>query len=274
MKYKILAFYKFVKIINCRELQYNIQNLGETLNLRGSILIAPEGINATIAGLSGSIDRLKECLVLDSRFSDMQWKESFNENPPFKRWKVKVKPEILTFGVPEVDPQQRVGIYVSPKDWNCLIQRQDILVIDARNIYEISLGTFPGSINPQTKYFSDFKKYVHTNLLRQRTQKIGMFCTGGIRCEKASSYLLSLGFKEVYQLEGGVLKYLEEIDPNESLWEGACFVFDDRVSVIHGLIRGAHRLCGCGIPISINSNHCMACKDFVIRDTINRHNQI
>lgn len=260
MKFKIIAFYKFLRITNCQVLQKYLFNVGEVLELRGTILIAPEGINATIAGKTDSINKFIQLLNLDPRFFDLRINEAFYQHFPFKKWKVKIKSEILTFGVPDINPAERVGTYVKPQEWNALIHRHDITLVDTRNTYEISLGTFPSAINPRTKNFTDFKSFVQSELRGSFDKKIALFCTGGIRCEKASSYMLTCGFKEVYHLEGGILKYLEEIDPNESLWKGACFVFDERVSVTHGLLSGGHKLCRCGMPVLVEERDCQICK--------------
>lgn len=256
----ISSFYKFVKISDCDGLKDYLKGLGEELKLRGTIVIAPEGINGMIAGYNKNVERIFQILKSDIRFSDLQSKDSLYENVPFQRWKVKIKKEILTFEAPEADPTSQVGIYVKPQEWNALIEQPDILLIDTRNRYEVAIGTFPNALNPQMCHFRDFKKYVRSQLKNAQDKKIAMYCTGGIRCEKASSYLLSLGFKDVYHLEGGILKYLDEIKPNESLWHGACFVFDERVSVEHGLRSGGHELCRCGFPVARQDKMCQSCR--------------
>lgn len=258
--FTISSFYKFVEIRDYYELSDCLKSWGEKLNLRGTILVAPEGINGTISGQSKSVERILEIIKSDVRFSDLESKVSFHEKNPFQRWKVKVKKEILTFEAPEADPTRKVGIYVAPKAWNDLIKQPDVLLIDTRNKYEIAIGAFPNAIDPQTANFADFKKFVVSKLKNAGEKKIAMYCTGGIRCEKASAYLLSRGFKEVYHLKGGVLKYLEEINQNDSLWNGACFVFDERVSVMHGLRLGGHKLCRCGFPMARHENLCPSCQ--------------
>ena len=260
MSYSISAFYKFVTISNCHELKDTLKDLGEKLKVFGTILVAPEGVNGTIAAEANTLETFIHILKSDKRFSDLHSKVSQHETIPFKRWKVKVKREILKFDAPEADPTRRVGIYVKPKDWNALISSPDITLIDTRNSYEIAIGNFPDAIDPQTSNFTEFKKYVCSELKNAEHRKIAMYCTGGIRCEKASAYLLSLGFEEVYHLEGGILKYLEEINPKDSLWNGACFVFDERVSVGHGLHTAGHKLCHCGFPISVQESICQYCK--------------
>lgn len=261
MECTISSFYKFIKIPDCDTLKDCLLGWGEEFKLRGTILIAPEGINGMIAGDNKSIKKVLEILKSDIRFSDLQSKESLHKKIPFQRWKVKIKKEILTFEAPEADPTSQVGLYVKPKHWNALIKQPDILLIDTRNSYEVAIGTFHNAIDPQLKQFSDFKKYVRSKLKNAQNTKIAMYCTGGIRCEKASAYLLSIGFKEVYHLEGGILKYLEEVNPNESLWDGACFVFDERVSVLHGLQPGGHKLCECGFPVLQQEITCTTCKN-------------
>ena len=183
--------------------------------------------------------------------ADLEHKESTADVAPFARLKVKIKSEIVTLGIPEVNPTQQVGTYVAPQDWNRVISDREVVVLDTRNDYEIGIGSFKGAKNPKTHSFREFPQYVADNLDPQQHPKVAMFCTGGIRCEKASSYLVSRGFKEVYHLKGGILKYLETVPPEESLWEGECFVFDERVAVKTGLETGSHQLCyACGHPIS------------------------
>lgn len=258
--YTISAFYKFIKIENCTELKNQFKGSGERLKLSGTILIASEGINGTIAGLNKDIESFSQIIREDPKFIDLKLKNSFYEKIPFQKWKVKVKKEILTFDEPKADPTARVGYYIKPKEWNSLINEPDILVIDTRNSYEIAIGTFPNAIDPQTSNFTDFKQFVGSKLKNTYNKKIAMFCTGGIRCEKASAYLLSQGFREVYHLEGGILKYLEEVNTEDSLWNGACFVFDERVSVGHGLKPAGHKLCFCGFPVPIHDPICKVCK--------------
>lgn len=247
----VATFYKFVSLKDGATLQKSLQSLCDSIDLRGSILLANEGINATVAGSEAAITQLLNWLRLDPRFSDLTVKTAAAPAPPFGQMKVKLKREIVTFGQPEADPTQSVGTYVPPQDWNAVISDPDVVVVDTRNQYEVNIGTFKGAVSPQTDSFQEFPSYVETHLDPTHHKKIAMFCTGGIRCEKATAYLLSKGFEAVYHLQGGILKYLEEVPETESLWEGECFVFDERVAVVHGLQSGSYDLChGCGHPIS------------------------
>ena len=251
MNQVIAAFYKFVRLDDYQNRRQPLLNLCQQQQIKGTILLAAEGINGTIAGTRSSIDTILNYLRSDPSFADLEHKESTATKQPFDRLKVRLKQEIVTLGIPTIDPTNLVGTYVTPQDWNQLIANPDVLVIDTRNQYEVEIGTFKGSIDPHTNSFTEFPEYVATNLDRQQHKQIAMFCTGGIRCEKATSYLLSQGFENVYHLQGGILKYLEEIPASESQWEGECFVFDDRVAVTHGLEVGTHKLCwGCGNPLS------------------------
>ncbi|MCE2904658.1 MAG: rhodanese-related sulfurtransferase [Anabaena sp. CoA2_C59] len=247
----VATLYKFINLPDCNELQTTLLSYCQSQRIKGTILLAQEGINGTIAGSRQQIDSFLTFIRSDSRFADLEYKESYTEIPPFERLKIRLKPEIVTLGLPEVDPNEKVGTYVEPKNWNDLISNPEVIVIDTRNDYEISIGTFKGAENPQTQTFRDFPEYVKQNLDSHKHKKVAMFCTGGIRCEKASSYLISQGFQEVYHLKGGILKYLEEIPPEESLWEGECFIFDQRITVSHNLETGNQELCfGCGYPVS------------------------
>jgi UPF0176 protein len=247
----VAALYKFVSLPDCNELQAALLSFCQLQGIKGTILLAQEGINGTIAGSRQQIDNFLTFIRSDSRFADLEYKESYTEIPPFERLKIRLKPEIVTLGLPEVDPNEKVGTYVEPENWNDLISNPEVIVIDTRNDYEIRSGTFKGAENPQTQTFRDFPEYVKQNLDSHKHKKVAMFCTGGIRCEKASSYLISQGFQEVYHLKGGILKYLEEIPPEESLWEGECFIFDQRITVSHNLETGNQELCfGCGYPVS------------------------
>jgi UPF0176 protein len=251
MSQVIAAFYKFVTLDDYQNRRQPLLNLCQQYNIKGTILLAAEGINGTIAGTRSSIDTMLAALRSDPCFADLEHKESTATKAPFDRLKVRLKQEIVTFGIPTVNPSNLVGTYVKPQDWNELIANPDVLVIDTRNQYEVEIGSFAGSIDPHTDSFTEFPEYVATHLDPLQHKQIAMFCTGGIRCEKASSYLLAQGFEHVYHLQGGILKYLEEIPATESQWEGECFVFDDRVAVTHGLEPGTHQLCwGCGNPIS------------------------
>lgn len=251
MSQVVATFYKFVKLPDYISKQAPLLDYCQQQGIKGTILLAQEGINGTIAGSRQSIDIVLSFLRNDPRLTDLEVKESAAESPPFERMKVKLKKEIVTLGQLQADPNQQVGTYVSPQDWNELISDPDVVVIDTRNNYEVVIGTFKGAINPQTHSFREFPGYVKNSLDPSEHKKIAMFCTGGIRCEKASSYLKSQGFEQVYHLKGGILKYLEEIPPEQSLWEGECFVFDERVAVKHKLEEGSYDMClSCGHPIS------------------------
>ncbi|HEY9801698.1 MAG TPA: rhodanese-related sulfurtransferase [Leptolyngbyaceae cyanobacterium] len=245
------TFYKFVSLPDFTEKQDPLLAYCLDQGIKGTILLAKEGINGTIAGSRQAIDAVLSYLRSDPRLQDLDHKESTAENPPFERMKVRLKKEIVTLGLPEVDPNEQVGTYVTPQEWNDLISDPEVTVIDTRNDYEVHIGTFKGAQNPQTNSFRDFPEYVRQNLDPSKQKKVAMFCTGGIRCEKASSFMLSQGFAEVYHLKGGILKYLEEVPPEASLWEGECFVFDERIAVGHGLEVGSHELCFCcGHPLA------------------------
>ncbi|MBE9058975.1 rhodanese-related sulfurtransferase [Sphaerospermopsis sp. LEGE 08334] len=247
----VAALYKFVSLPDYQELQAPLLSFCQQHQIKGTILLAKEGINGTIAGSRSGIDKVLGFLRSDARLADLEHKESYTDTPPFEKMKVRLKREIVTLGIPEVDPNEKVGTYVEPKKWNDLISDPEVTVIDTRNDYEVSIGTFKRAENPQTEIFREFPEYVSKNLDPSKHKKVALFCTGGIRCEKASSYMLSQGFEEVYHLKGGILKYLEEVPTEESLWEGECFVFDERVAVRHGLEEGSYELCFCcGHPIS------------------------
>lgn len=247
----VAALYKFVKLPDFAEKQHPLLSYCQAQGVRGTILLAAEGLNGTIAGSRQAIDSILSFLRSDPRLANLEYKESYADSQPFDRMKVRLKQEIVTLGLPEIDPNQQVGTYVSPEDWNTLILDPEVTVIDTRNDYEVSIGTFRGAQNPETESFRQFPDYVHNHLDPTKQRKVALFCTGGIRCEKASSFMLSQGFQEVYHLKGGILKYLEKVPEDESLWEGECFVFDQRVSVRHGLAAGTYKMCqGCGRPIS------------------------
>lgn len=247
----VATLYKFVSLPDFAEKRDRLLSYCIDQGVRGTILLAPEGINGTIAGSRRAVDAVLSFLRADPRLADIEPKESAAETPPFERMKVRLKSEIVTLGLPEVDPNQQVGTYVNPQEWNDLIADPEVTVIDTRNDYEVNIGTFQKAQNPQTASFRDFPEYVRQELDPTKNKKVALFCTGGIRCEKASSFMLSQGFTEVYHLKGGILKYLEEIPAEESLWEGECFVFDERVAVRHGLEAGNYDLClSCGRPIS------------------------
>ncbi|AFZ27894.1 putative sulfurtransferase [Cylindrospermum stagnale PCC 7417] len=247
----VATLYKFVSLPDFAEKRDRLLSYCIDQGARGTILLAPEGINGTIAGSRRAVEAVLSFLRADPRLADIEAKESVAETPPFERMKVRLKSEIVTLGLPEVDPNQQVGTYVNPQEWNDLIADPEVTVIDTRNDYEVNIGTFQKAQNPQTASFREFPEYVRQELDPTKNKKVALFCTGGIRCEKASSFMLSQGFTEVYHLKGGILKYLEEVPPEESLWEGECFVFDERVAVRHGLEAGNYDLClSCGRPIS------------------------
>jgi len=246
----VAALYHFATLENFRDMQEPLRQRCRDLGIHGTLLLAEEGINGTISGSRESIDSILDYLRADARLAALEHKESFSETHPFRRLKVKLKKEIVTLGVPGVDPNRIVGTYVEPEDWNALISDPDVVVIDTRNDYEVLLGTFRNAVDPHTKSFSEFPEYVREHFSPEKNKKVAMFCTGGIRCEKASSFMRAEGYPEVYHLKGGILKYLEKVKPEESLWQGECFVFDHRVGVTHGLGEGAAEMCfGCGHPV-------------------------
>jgi len=228
-----------------------LQNMCEMLGIKGTLLLAYEGINGTVAGTDKAIAELLNFLRKDPRLTQLEHKESRAEGMPFYRMKVRLKREIVTMGVDGVDPNEVVGSYVDPKDWNELITDPDVVLIDTRNDYEVEIGTFRGALNPDTQTFREFPQWVEDNRANLKKPKVAMFCTGGIRCEKASSFMKQNGFDDVYHLKGGILKYLETQPEKESLWEGDCFVFDQRVAVKHGLEQSDYDQCyACRYPIT------------------------
>lgn len=247
----VLSFYKFVDLDDLLEIKDSLLSLCGKSYINGTFILASEGINATVAGPREGIDGLIAYLEGDTRFSGAQYKLSHNRKSPFHRLKVKFKKELVPMGISGIRPQRLSGQRVAPGQWNELISRPDVLLIDTRNDYENRVGTFRGAVNPETKHFREFPEYVGENLDPAEHKEVAMFCTGGIRCEKATSYLLEKGFKRVYQLEGGILSYLEQVPREHSLWEGECFVFDDRTSVGHDLSRGVWSTCrNCRSPVS------------------------
>lgn len=247
----VVALYKFVTLEDFEALREPLLDTMNEHGVKGTLLLALEGINGTVAGTRDGTTALLEWLRRDARLSELDWKESFCEEMPFYRTKVKLKKEIVTIGQPGISPNERVGTYVEAKDWNALISDPEVLLIDTRNDYEVSIGTFEGAIDPQTKTFREFPEYVRQQFDPQKHKKVAMFCTGGIRCEKASSFMLKEGFDEVYHLKGGILKYLEEVPAEESKWQGECFVFDNRVTVRHDLAPGSFDQChACRHPVS------------------------
>jgi UPF0176 protein len=250
--YIVSALYHFVLLEDFERLQAPILSKMKENGILGSLLLAREGINGTISGKPEDMSRFLSFLREDPRFAKIHIKDSCHEKPPFERTKVKLKKEIVTMGVEDINPNIHAGTYIKPKDWNAFISLPNVAVFDVRNDYEVSIGTFSGAINPETNTFREFPEFVDEHLAGlPKDQKIAMYCTGGIRCEKSTAYLKQRGFTEVYHLEGGILKYLEEVPEAESLWEGECFVFDERVSVKHGLGKGQYDQCyACRMPIT------------------------
>ncbi|CAN7225292.1 rhodanese-related sulfurtransferase [Pararhizobium sp. LjRoot235] len=247
----VAALYHFVSFDRFAGFRQPLQAVCDDNQVKGTLLIAHEGINGTIAGPEDGIKAVLVFLRSQPEFKDLEHKESWASSMPFLRMKVRLKKEIVTMGVEDIDPNKVVGAYVAPKDWNALISDPDTLVIDTRNDYETAIGIFRGAVDPKTKSFRDFPEWVKNNTGLHNKPKIAMYCTGGIRCEKATAFMKEQGFEEVYHLKGGILKYLEEMPQEESLWDGACFVFDDRVSVTHGLKEGEHTLChACRQPLT------------------------
>lgn len=251
----VAALYHFSRLSDPASLRPGLLEVCVANGVKGSLLLAPEGINGTIAGPragpGAGIDAVLSAVRALPGCEGLEWKESFAESMPFGRMKVKLKREIVTMGQPDVDPLARVGNYVAPADWNALISDPDTVVIDTRNDYEVAIGTFQRAVDPGTKAFGEFPDWWQANRERFRGKRIAMFCTGGIRCEKSTNYLLGQGVNQVYHLKGGILKYLEDVPEAESLWQGQCFVFDDRVSVGHGLRPGGLKVCGaCRRPVT------------------------
>jgi UPF0176 protein len=244
--------YKFVTLSNFEALREPLLQFMELNNIRGTLLLAEEGINGTVSGTRFTIDALLAWLNSDERLNPISVKESLDETQPFHRTKVKLKKEIVTMGVKGIDPLKSAGTYVKPTDWNKLISDPNVLLIDTRNDYEVEIGTFKNALNPNTDSFREFPQFVTSNLDSNKNKKIAMFCTGGVRCEKSTAYLKEQGFDEVYHLEGGILKYLEEVPKDDTLWQGDCFVFDNRVAVNHDLEKSHYDLCfACRLPITI-----------------------
>lgn len=249
--YIVAALYKFVNLPDYVELRDKLYQHLVLNKVKGTLLLAEEGINGTICGTREGIDAVRQWLDADGRFEGLSYKESFADEPAFYRTKVKLKTEIVTMGVPGVNPQHIVGTYVKGEDWNRLIEDPDTILIDTRNDYEVAIGTFKNAVNPNTTSFREFPQWAAENLDKTKHKKVAMFCTGGIRCEKSTAYLKEQGFDEVYHLDGGILKYLEEMPEDNSLWQGECFVFDQRVAVKHGLEQGSYDQCyACRMPLS------------------------
>jgi UPF0176 protein len=263
--YKVMAIYKFAELPDAAAIQPELAAFCCGRDIKGTLILAPEGINGTVAGRADAIDALADWLfagsVFAGRLDGAEVKYSTATEMPFLRMKVRLKPEIVTLRAPEANPARQVGTYVEPEDWNGLIARNDVVLVDTRNDYEVGLGTFQRALDPATRSFTEFKDYVANHLDPQRDKKVAMFCTGGIRCEKASSYLLSQGFEEVFHLKGGILKYLEVVPQEQSRFTGECFVFDERVSVGHGLVEGDATLCrACRHPLTASDR---AARDYI-----------
>ena len=257
-RYLTAALYKFVDLPDHAQIQPRLLAECEAHGIKGTLLLAREGINGTIAGFPEDVRAVLQWLRADPRLADLEHKEAWASEAPFHRMKVRLKAEIVTMHVPGLDPNRDVGQYVAPEDWNALISQPDVVLVDTRNDYEVAIGTFRGALDPQTRSFSELPGWVQAQSApgkalapaQGRKPRVAMFCTGGIRCEKSTAYLRSQGFDEVYHLQGGILKYLETIPPEQSLWQGECFVFDERVSVGHGLHEGSLELCrSCRRPI-------------------------
>ena len=251
MERTITTFYQFAGLPDFQELKSRLEELGGKEKVLGTVILGKEGINGTISGPKEGVLAFMNFIRADERFANMPSRSTYTQRETFYRLRVAIRDEIVTLGVPGIDPTEVVGQYVEPEEWNALIDDPDVLLVDTRNDYEVELGTFKGALDPKTQNFSEWPDFVKDSLGNSPKRKVAMFCTGGIRCEKASSHLLQNGFDEVYHLKGGILNYLEKIEPEESLWEGECFVFHHQVSVTHGLKDGQAVLCfGCRWPLS------------------------
>lgn len=247
--FTVAALYQFRALPDAASLRQQLLDLGQRLDLCGTLIVAQEGINGTVAGSRQAISELHDFL-LAAGFDGLEYKESAASAQPFKRFKVRLKKEIVTLGVP-VAPREQVGTYLNPDEWNALLDDPDVILVDTRNRYEVKAGTFRRAINPEIDSFREFPQWVEEHLEGAQGKKIAMFCTGGIRCEKSTSLLLQQGFTDVYHLRGGILKYLEDVPPAQSRWDGECFVFDGRVTVGHGLSKGQTVMChSCGWPLT------------------------
>jgi UPF0176 protein len=247
----VCALYKFVSLDDYQALRAPLLDTLQNNEVRGTLLLASEGINGTVAGTREGIDALLDWLRRVPQLANLDYKESLTGTPPFKRTRVKLKKEIVTMGVQGIDPKRVVGTYVDPRDWNALISDPEVLLVDTRNDYEVQVGTFRNAVNPGTGTFREFPHYVKHQLDPKKHKKVAMFCTGGIRCEKSTAFLKEQGFDQVFHLKGGILKYLEEVPEEETLWEGECFVFDERVTVDHQLQAGHYHQChACRLPIT------------------------
>lgn len=277
----VSALYHFAILEDFEDLKAPLLKTLHDNDIKGTLLLAREGINGTIAGSAEGISILLAYLRSDPRLKNLVTKESTSEEMPFHRTKVKLKKEIVTMGVEGIDPNQIVGTYVKPQDWNALISDPDVILVDTRNDYEVGIGTFKDALNPKTDTFRQFPQYVKDNLEDAKGKKVAMFCTGGIRCEKSTAYLKDQGFGEVFHLEGGILKYLEEVPEEDSLWQGECFVFDSRISVRHNLEEGSYDQCyACRMPITeldktkpvyVKGVSCHHCHDTQTKDQRKRY---
>jgi len=250
MEQTVATFYQFAQLPDCLDWQKKLRTRCKKLNVLGTIILAEEGINGTISSSADGIEAIMDFIKKDPRFSNLTYRLSITPRQTFYRIRVAVRDEIVTLGDSSINPNEQVGKYVEPENWNDIITDPEITVIDTRNDYEVEIGSFKNAVDPNTQTFGQWDEYVEKKLSDQKEKKIAMFCTGGIRCEKASSHLIKKGFKEVYHLKGGILNYLEKIEPENSLWDGECFVFDHRVSVVHGLKDGNAKICfGCRWPL-------------------------
>ena len=274
--YLTCALYKFISLPGYQSLQSPLHTLMVKNNVFGTILLAEDGIIGTISGLPRDVGVVITWLQNQPSLSNIDQKTSYHDEIPFYRTKVKLKKEIVTMGVEGINPKEVVGTYVKPNEWNALIEDPEVLVVDTRNDYEVEIGSFKNAIDPQTKTFRDFPNWAEKNLDKTQHKKVAMFCTGGIRCEKSTAYLKENGFDEVYHLEGGILKYLEEVPKDQTLWQGECFVFDNRVAVNHDLEKGSYDQChACRMPITVKEKEskyyqpglaCHHCHDMVADD--------
>ncbi len=256
----IAAFYKFVTLPDYRELRQPLLDVCRAAHVRGTILLAEEGINATIAGERPAVESILSHLRADPRLTDLLVQESFHDEIPFGRLKVRLKREIVALKLPGLDPRAGAGVYVEPEDWNRLITQDDVLLLDARNDFEARIGTFRGAQNPGANAFHELAGYMTRKLNPALHKRVAMFCTGGIRCEKATAFLLNKGFQEVYQLRGGILRYLEKVEAEDSLWQGECFVFDERVSLDQNLRKGGITICDdCKTVVKVTDEACQHC---------------
>ncbi len=255
-KVVVIAFYKFIPLNDTKSIRVPMHAACRQHHVLGTILLAPEGINGMLAGSREGIDGALAYIRSIPQFADLEHKESYCDDMPFKRLRVRLKRELITLGDATIDPLEQVGEYIEPADWNALISDPDVVLVDTRNDFEVGLGTFEGAADPNIRSFRQFPEYIKQNLDPQKHKKVAMFCTGGIRCEKATAYMLREGFEHVYHLKGGILKYFEEVPEEQSMWNGECYVFDERVSLDQNLEPGHYNAChGCGRPLSEEDVH-------------------